>query len=261
MSSKYVSPSINVTAFNCPHCGALAKQSWLELRADPRKKDEIPHRLTRETINPDFLNETDDEQIRQMWSKWADRMILGTPFLNNRSYELFGRWELAMVDVSQCFNCDEVSVWVQSMLAYPQRGDAPTPNIDLPEDVRLDYEEAGRIYQMSPQGAAALLRLAIQKLGKFLGGKGKNIDEDIASLVKNGLDMRVQRSLDIVRVIGNEAVHPGQVDLRDDVATAEQLFSLVNIIADAMITQPKQIEEMYEALPESKRAAIEKRDR
>jgi hypothetical protein len=149
---------------------------------------------------------------------------------------------------------------VKSALVYPVRGEAPLPNPDMPEDVRLDFDEAGRIFQISPRGAAALLRLAIQKLCRELGGKGQNIDDDIAMLVKNGLDVRIQRSLDIVRVIGNESVHPGQIDLRDDVGTAEKLFVLVNIIADAMISQPKHIEEMYAGLPESKRAAIERRD-
>ena len=37
----------------------------------------------------------------------------------------------------------------------------------------------------------------------------------------------------------NEAVHHGEMDLRDDVETASQLFVLVNAIADQMITQPK----------------------
>jgi len=145
-------------------------------------------------------------------------------------------------------------------MAWPVQNNAPTPNPDLPDDVRLDFDEAGRILRLSPRGAAALLRLAMQKLCKELGGKGKNIDEDIAAFVKGGLDVRIQRSLDIVRVIGNEAVHPGQIDLRDDVATAENLFAVVNIIADAMISQPKHIDEMYAGLPDNKRAAIERRD-
>jgi hypothetical protein len=61
-------------------------------------------------------------------------------------------------------------------------------------------------------------------------------------------------------VIGNNAVHPGQIELRDDRATAEELFALVNLIAERMISQPKHIEAMYSRLPESKRKEIERRD-
>jgi hypothetical protein len=118
---------------------------------------------------------------------------------------------------------------------------------------------AGCLYHA--RGAAALLRLAIQKLCKHLGEKGKNIDNDIGALVEKGLDGRIQKALDIVRVIGNNAVHPGQIDLRDDRATAEELFDLVNLIAETMINQPKHIEELYDRLPQGAREAIEKRDR
>ena len=48
--------------------------------------------------------------------------------------------------------------------------------------------------------------------------------------------------------------------MRDNVGTAEKLFSLVNLVAEAMISQPKHIAEMYGDLPEEKRKAIEKRD-
>ena len=257
---KYVQPSISETAFNCPHCGALAKQHWFELRAEGKKKDGLPLRLTEDGVNRDFLKQLDSEEEREKWEKRIARVITGAPFIDRRESGHFGSWDVYMVDISQCYNCDRIAVWVQSVLAYPMRGDAPLPNSDLSDDVRFDFDEAGRIFQISPRGAAAMLRLAIQKLCKELGGKGRNIDDDIALLVSNGLDVRIQRSLDIVRVVGNEAVHPGQIDLRDDTATAENLFSLVNIIADAMITQPKHIAEMYGTLPESKREAIERRD-
>ncbi|OQW39268.1 MAG: hypothetical protein A4S12_02345 [Proteobacteria bacterium SG_bin5] len=124
----------------------------------------------------------------------------------------------------------------------------------------MDYEEAGTLLQLSPRGAAALLRLSIQKLCKELGEKGRNIDDDIAALVKKGLDPRVQQALDVVRVIGNNAVHPGQIDLRDDRATAEKLFGLVNLIAEIMISQPKHVADMYESLPQNARDAIKRRD-
>jgi hypothetical protein len=94
-----------------------------------------------------------------------------------------------------------------------------------------------------------------------MGESGENINSDIASLVTKGLDIKIKRALDIVRVIGNESVHPGQIDLRDDPATAARLFELVNLVADRMISEPKRINEMFDALPEDKRKGIESRDK
>jgi hypothetical protein len=99
-----------------------------------------------------------------------------------------------------------------------------------------------------------------QKLCKELGEKGKDINDDIASLVRKGLDARVQMALDAVRVIGNNAAHPGKLDLRDDRPTAETLFDLVNLICEKMISEPKHVKAVYEKLPQSAREAIEKRD-
>jgi hypothetical protein len=61
-------------------------------------------------------------------------------------------------------------------------------------------------------------------------------------------------------VIGNNAVHPGKIDLRNDRETAERLFVLVNMITDIMISQPKAIQEMSGKLGTGALAAIEKRD-
>jgi hypothetical protein len=61
-------------------------------------------------------------------------------------------------------------------------------------------------------------------------------------------------------VIGNEAVHPGQIDLNDDPSIAQTLFELVNMVVDEMISKPKKIKEMYEKLPPAKLDAITRRD-
>ncbi|WP_353684517.1 DUF4145 domain-containing protein [Thermodesulfovibrio sp. 3907-1M] len=63
----------------------------------------------------------------------------------------------------------------------------PLPNSDMPKEVRLDYEETAQIAKFSPRGAAALLRLAIQKLVKYLGEDEKNLNQAIGTLVKKGL--------------------------------------------------------------------------
>jgi hypothetical protein len=158
-----------------------------------------------------------------------------------------------------CEHCNKFSLWFKNTIVFPNRGAAPHPNPDMPEDVRKDYEEATRICNRSPRGAAALLRLSIQKLCVFLGGKGENINDDISVLVTKGLPGTIQQALDVVRVIGNNAVHPGQIDV-DDAGVVSNLFSLVNVICEYMISMPEKISGLYGSLPEASREAIKKRD-
>ena len=160
-----------------------------------------------------------------------------------------------------CTHCRQFCFWVDGRLVYPSASPAPKPNPDLPADIQEDYNEAREIVSRSPRGAAALLRLCIQKLGKHLGEKGKNINADIASLVSKGLPPKVQQALDTVRVVGNNAVHPGQIDLKDDIDTASALFGLVNIIAEVMISQPNHVNQLYQSvIPKTQRDAISNRD-
>jgi hypothetical protein len=63
-----------------------------------------------------------------------------------------------------------------------------------------------------------------------------------------------------VRVVGNNAVHPGEMDVNDDPRTALALFGLVNEITEAMIARPRRIAELYGSLPEGAREAVAKRD-
>lgn len=169
--------------------------------------------------------------------------------------------EINGIKFAWCTHCAHESIWVGNKIIYPTSTKAPPPNPDLPENILPDYQEACNIVGDSPRGAAALLRLCIQKLCKHLKEPGKNINSDIAALVKKGLNQTIQKSLDVVRVIGNEAVHPGTIDLNDNPDTAIALFNLVNIITEAMITQPKMIKSLYESLPDEKREQIVKRDK
>lgn len=160
----------------------------------------------------------------------------------------------------QCAKCKQLTVWYCGQMVYPAPSIAPPPVLNMPWDVQSDYQEARKVVGNSPRAAAALLRLALQKLMPHVGEKGNNINEDIGSLVQKGLPERVQKALDTVRVIGNNAVHPGQLDLKDDVSTALALFALVNMVVDNVITQAKRIEELYVRLPQSSRDAIQRRD-
>lgn len=161
--------------------------------------------------------------------------------------------------VGTCQHCNNTTIWVEDKMYYPDNGNAPFPNPEMPETVNKLYMEASAIHTKSPRGAAALLRLSIQILAKELGEEGKNINKDIANLVKKGLPEIVQQSLDIVRVTGNDAVHPGQIDT-DNSETVGQLFDLVNIIVEYMIALPKRVSGIYSNLPADKKSGIEQRD-
>ena len=189
--------------------------------------------------------------------------VLARQYHYVKTAELEGKYGIFSqnpVRVSKCEHCDDICLWHYDKMVYPNRGNAPMPNPDMPEEVKKDYEEAASICTQSPRGATALLRLAIQKLCVHLGGAGKNINKDIETLVKNGLPENIQQALDVVRVIGNNAVHPGQIDI-DNPETAGKLFSLINVIAEYMITMPQKIGSLNNSLPNGAKKAIEERDK
>lgn len=65
-----------------------------------------------------------------------------------------------------------------------------------------------------------------------------------------------------MRVVGNKAVHPGQITFDvDDKGTAKMLMRLLNIIVERMITEPNEINSLYQGLPESVKESIERRDK
>lgn len=161
--------------------------------------------------------------------------------------------------IGTCQHCNKNSVWIEEKMFYPDFGNSPFPNQEMPELVLNLYIEASSIGAKSPRGAAALLRLAIQVLCKELGEEGKNINTDIGNLVNKGLPKIVQQSLDIVRVVGNDAVHPGQIDT-DNKDTVDQLFNLLNIIVEYMIALPKKVSGIYSGLPPEKVDGIIERD-
>ncbi|MBC7623588.1 MAG: DUF4145 domain-containing protein [Aeromicrobium sp.] len=171
----------------------------------------------------------------------------------------------ADLHIGTCHHCEGRMVWFnddgQAHILYPLGiSAAPTPHREMPEDVKRDYLEAKEIANASPRGATALLRLALQKLCIHLGGSGVNLNDDIGQLVQSGLPVQIQQALDVVRVVGNNAVHPGEISVDDNPEIAQAVFGLINAIIENRIAEPKRIQALYASLPEGARNAIERRD-
>lgn len=174
----------------------------------------------------------------------------------NNWYEIF---------IATCKHCGHYSIWNrirhgEGYMIEPKAVSAPPPHPDLPAECVHDYEEAREIATRSPRGAAALLRLVVQKLCAKLGQPGENINDDIKALVRAGLPVDAQQALDVLRVTGNNAVHPGEMDLVGNPGLVAASFELINIIVDQQISQKKRIANLFSALPEGAKAAIARRD-
>lgn len=192
---------------------------------------------------------------------WGEVWSLGIDLGSNVTS---GRQVASNSDVclAQCEACEREVIFNGGAMIWPRTSTAPRPSPDMPNDIASDFQEARLIHDHSPRGAAALLRLALQKLLPHIGATDSNINAGIAELVAAGtIPHRVQQALDSVRVIGNEAVHPGEFDLRDDPATVLTLFNLLNFIVEKAISEPKEIDAIYGGLPPSKLRGIEDRDK
>ncbi|MDX1949686.1 MAG: DUF4145 domain-containing protein [Rickettsiales bacterium] len=271
MEKNYVAPSTKLTAFHCPHCGTKSSHTWYNAYANSVGSiDGVPYILRLKEIEQVIKNikaeqtkeVLTDEQM-QKWIKEAQLCEAGELVFESCQYTTMSN-KLSNVFYSVCkeVSCRKASLWIGVRIVYPSISVEEQPNDDMPEHIKAIYNEARSIHSLSPRAAAALLRLCCELLCKYLDAKGSNFNEQIADLVKKGMDTRVQMTLDIVRFTGNSAIHPGQIDDLDDLTTSHTLFLLVNEIVQEMISKPKRLEKLYtERLPEKVREGIAKRDK
>ncbi len=252
-------PALGKESFSCPNCKAFAHQTWYNAGALQCEKENPPWIPADNAV--EIIEKGADKNFDQAnLIAYIRKRLTKRPFFDKND-----KWNthrpLHNISYSECFSCGEFSVWLYDRLIYPSTELDIEIHPDAPDSVRPFLEEARNVFARSPRAAAAMLRLALQKLCIELGGLGKNINEDIGSLVKKGLDAKIVKALDVVRIVGNNAVHPGEISFDDDGETVLKLFKLIDFTITAMISQPREIEELFGQLPDGAREAIERRDK
>lgn len=241
-------PEYGSAKFQCPHCETVATQEWFTANnASSTATNIINHLYLNYRANIDYYTQ---ERISRFLQE------IKNPFSSN-----FYKFVPNGFAVATCSSCDNFTLWVNKEIVFPKKTTLPPPNADLNEDIKSLYLEAASILVDSPKGATALLRLALQKLLEQVGKSGKNINSDIKELVAEGLSPKIQQALDLLRVIGNNAVHPGQINLDDNTDIAQKLFGILNFIAEELLTKPKELEQLYaDLIPAETQEHIKQRD-
>ena len=241
-------PKYKSEKFKCPHCHVISQQRWFS----SSNLSSVVEGIYRH-IFLDYRSHIEDYQQTAI-----------STFLH-KSKDEFPK-EIApllplAISIATCQACNNFSMWVNNKIEYPKNIPVEPPNEDLNDEIKSLYDEASKIFSDSPKGSTALLRLALQKLLMQIGKEGKNINNDIKELVEHGLSPKIRKALDLLRVVGNNAVHPGQINLDDNSEIALKLFKILNIIATELITKPKEIDSLYnDVIPDETKGHIDKRD-
>ncbi|MFM2476405.1 DUF4145 domain-containing protein [Celerinatantimonas sp. MCCC 1A17872] len=241
-------PEYGSKKFQCPHCNTVATQEWFTAENAGNMATGMLRNLYLDyrVLVADYIQSQIDNFLKK---------------INGNFKQSFYYFVPKGFSVATCSSCGKFTLWVNKEIVYPKQTILPPPNDDLNEDIKALYLEASSILIDSPKGATALLRLALQKLLVQVGQSGRNINNDIKALVAEGLSPKIQKALDLLRVIGNNAVHPGQINLDDNADIAQKLFGILNFIAEELITKPKELDDLYaDLIPPDTQDHIKQRD-
>src|ERR1700719_257354 len=248
MGSHDVDPQLGAEYFSCPHCNAVAHQDWYSLFLKPENATEVVV-LTLEALMLAKGSESDH------FLQHLKNNVLAYEYQEQpRNLKV----KLLNLHVSRCYNCKGFTVWVRDRLVFSVRGDEPPDVVEVDfqeaaedvqhadehvqdnaedvEEVSEDFEEAAAILNKYPRAAAALIRICIQNMMPLLKQTGKNLDENISSLLRKGLEVQIQQAMDVLQVIRRNPGQESHVDLRDETAIATRVFeSLKEILERRML--------------------------
>jgi hypothetical protein len=185
--------------------------------------------------------------------------------------------KLVNLHVSRCYSCKGFALWVRDRLVFPLRatearytviegvkGPGEEVNASAGEqadeaaneaqegvadvqqstekeaagdDIAEDFEEAAAILNKSPGAAAALMRLCIQNMMPLLTEQGKNLDENMFALVRKGLEVEIQESMDMLQVLRKNPFQASYFEKKEDEEVATKFVKVLKGIMERRMLQ------------------------
>lgn len=139
---------------------------------------------------------------------------------------------------------------VQATQIYPRTSTIELfPNEDMSEEQKQLFNEAKDIFDISPKAAGALLRCLIERIlrEKFNEKHSKSLLHSILNdeKVKEELGDKLINFCNACKLIGNDAAHSSLIIYEDESKQeVEFLFRLINAIAEKLLSQPKEYDEL-----------------
>jgi hypothetical protein len=209
--TPYIEPQLGAESFSCPYCNTVAHQDWYSLFLKPENAAEV-RVLTPETVKDLRQGDAQRDNIKEI-NQFVERLKKNALTYEYQKHPHPLKVKVANLHISNCHSCNGFSLWVGGLLVFPTRIDK------TPELVEEDLEEAAAILNKFPRGAAALMRVCIQKLVPLLEDNDKELNQRISSLVRKGLEMEMQQAMDVLQVLRSDPVQLSRLESQADKKT------------------------------------------
>lgn len=162
------------------------------------------------------------------------------------------------VYVTICDHCHKPTIWLNDNQTLkpvlPSDNQYPSASDKMPQKVKDLYNQAGSIADKSPRAANAMLRSAIEELMYIIMKTQGDLNDMIdRAYNKNIITTHIKKSLHSIRLLGNNALHPNQIRIEDDVDTND-IFNIINHIVDVTIHHQEVIENIENINIKNKKA-------
>src|SRR4051794_37249840 len=110
MPPKSVPPSIKAVAFDCPHCGAYASQTWFRLLADRfTGGSRIPWIPTEKDLRDIEKESQIDPEEKARFREVVAKTLKGLVAFEKRRNS-YPDYSISNIHLSKCFACEEIAI-------------------------------------------------------------------------------------------------------------------------------------------------------